>query len=289
MSTAACLVGPAEDRFAVEVGELRVVGTAPLDDATDVPTDVVFDLCFDGIIAPAAVDPRAAQLLAGTALFDSRADVLLAAWRPPMSREGIATTRWCPGSVLRVTPVSPLRPDTPYRIRLDTSVLGWSGETLIPEGPGWINDRGEPALIVSFSTAAARTPEPDSLAAPPAAEAEPSEPPSLVDLFASGGPFDPERDTCSCHREPGPARALVDLTSPERAAATLLREGPERVVFPGRASESPLLHVTIRDAEGAPLPGPRSGPMPPDDSDVAPWSHADVSRVAAWIDGGARP
>jgi hypothetical protein len=281
-----CLLTPLdEDRFAVPLGELRVLGTVPADGAEGVARDAVIDVCFDGLLDPAFV-PRAAQLYAGSALFDASAVVLLVAWRPPGERDGIATGRWCPGSVLRVHPTSPLRASTPYRIRLDTSVAGWSGETLIPEGEGWINDRGEPALIVEFTTA-------PTIAADPTAYDRPAAPPpsapTLSELFERGGPFDASRDVCSCHREPGPARELVDLTSPARAATTLLREGPERVVIPGRPAESRLLHVTLRDPDGAPLPGPRSGPMPPTESGSDPWSHADVSRVAAWIEAGAPP
>ena len=127
---------------------------------------------------------------------------------------------------------------------------------------------------------------------PPAGGDPPEEEPStLADLFATGGPFDPERGLCSCHADgDDTAHALLDLSTPEAAFEDLvlpprLRDTGFAMVTPRTPSESFLLHKLLRDPDGSAIHGVLGDAMPKG----APIPYADYVAIARWIEDGALP
>jgi hypothetical protein len=272
-------------RFAAEVGSLTIVETVPAPGAAEVDPLARLDVCLSAEVDPRALGGSVALLRSADLLFDTQREVQLFAWRAPGIRSELASERWCPGSVLSLTPIAPLRPGLTYRLELRPALLGWAGEALDTEQAGWIpNDAGDLRRFVEFKVAG--TPLDD----PP--EEIPTLPPgpTLTALFEPGAIFDPARAACGCHQRPDElASARLDLSDPPTAwTALVLRTGLEptgfAMVTPRRPSESYLVHKLLRTDEGDGLHGLHGDAMPPD----APLAHADLVQLAWWIADGAR-
>jgi hypothetical protein len=288
----ACLIGsscgePREHpRFEAEVGTLEIVETIPAPGSTDADPLTRIDLCLSAEVDPRALDDFDATLHSADLVFDTRQEVQLFSWRAPGSRSELATTRWCPGSVLSLTPASALQPGLTYRIQVLPALLGWAGESLDTTADGWsLTPEGELRWFHEFRIAGSPTdPAPEELP-----ELGPG--PTLTELFEPGEVFDPQRAACGCHqREDELARERLDLSDPETAWAELvLRTGLEATDFPmitpRRPGESYLMHKLLRSEGGDALHALRGEPMPPDD----PLPHADLVRIAHWIADGALP
>ncbi len=178
-----------------------------------------------------------------------------------------------------------LQPGLGYRVRLRPALLGWAGESLDTTTEGWLpDDQGELRWFLEFRVAGSTSdPSPEEV---PELEVGPT----LTQLFEPGEVFDPERGACSCHQqgEDELASARLDLSDPQTAWTELvLRTGLESTGFPmitaRRPSESYLLHKLLRTREGEPLHSLHGEPMPPGD----PLPHADMVRIAHWIESGA--
>lgn len=273
-------------RFEGEIGTLAIVETIPAPDSSDAPPETRIDLCLSAEVDPRALDDFDATLHSAGLVFDTRQEVQLFSWRAPGSRAELASTRWCPGSVLSLTPAGPLQPGLTYRVQLRPALLGWAGESLDTSQDGWTRTpAGELRWFHEFRIAGSPAdPQPEQVP-----ELAPG--PTLTELFEPGEIFDPERAACSCHQRADElARARLDLSDPERAWASLvLRTGLEATGFPmispRRPDESYLVHKLLRTATGEGLHALRGEPMPPDE----PIPHADLVRIAHWIADGALP
>jgi hypothetical protein len=274
-----------EPRFEPAAGSLEVVETIPADGATEVDPWARIDVCLSAVADPRAIDDFSMTLHSGNLTFDSQIELQLFGWRAPGSRTELAEQPWCPGSVISLTPQSPLEPGLVYRVRLHPDARGWAGESLDTAQEGWrLDDLGVPIWTIEFRVAG--DPGDDPPDAIPAADPGPT----LAELFASEGPFDPQRNACSCHRTPGElAHERLDLSEPDVAWSQLVlatsqgSTGFPRVTLRDPSS-SALLHELLRDADGEPLHGVQNA-MPPDH----PLAFADLVRIARWIDDGARP
>ena len=281
------LLGCAEprelDRYAVELEPLRIVEVVP-NDGAEAQTRI--DLCFSAELDPRVLDDFDATLHSADLTFDTQLEVQLVAWRAPASRSGLASERWCPGSVLSLTPAGLLQPGIRYRVQLRPALLGWAGEALDTQQDGWgpdPNQEGQLRWFHEFVVAG-------SPGDPPPDVAEELPPgPTLTELFEPGEVFDPERAACGCHQTPGElAIARLDLSDPETAWAELvLRAGPAATDFPmvtpRQPAESYLIHKLLRTADGQRLHALHGVEMPPD----APLPHADLVRLHHWIATGA--
>jgi hypothetical protein len=279
------LLGCAEPRdnprFEVELEPLTIVEVVPGDGAD--PQSRI-DVCFSAELDPRVLDDFDATLHSSDLTFDTQQEVQLAAWRAPGSRAALASERWCPGSVLSLTPAGLLQPGIRYRIQLRPALLGWAGEALDTTQAGWGPDLdGELRWFYEFTVAG-------SPGDPGPEQAETLPPgPTLTELFQPGEVFDPERGTCGCHQRADElALARLDLRDPEIAWSQLvLRAGPAATDFPmvtpRRPAESYLIHKLLRTSDGERLHALQGVPMPPD----APLPHADLVRLHHWIDSGA--
>lgn len=272
-------------RFEPVVGDLQIVETIPAAGALADPLTRI-DVCLSAEVDPRALESFDATLHSGTLTFDTDVVVQLFSWLAPGSRSELSVERWCPGSVISLTPGGALHPGLGYRVRLRPALLGWAGESLDTEQDGWLTDtEGELLWFLEFRVAG-------STADPPPEEVPKLEPgPTLTQLFAPGEVFDPERGACSCHQggDDELASARLDLSDPQVAWSELvLRTGLEATEFPmitaRRPSESYLLHKLLRTSEGEPLLGLHGEAMPPD----GPLPHADLVRIAHWIASGAQ-
>ncbi|MEZ4448882.1 MAG: hypothetical protein R3B09_05315 [Nannocystaceae bacterium] len=260
---------------------LRLIATYPADGEVTDPLAGV-DFCFSRLIDPRSLGAFDGILSSGGPVFDSTFELQLVPWRPPSGApEGASPTGWCPGSVLSVRPRSPLRDDARYRVQLVPTAIGWEGEPIDLNDDAWQqNDDGVWVTWVEFT---ARLPD------DPPDEGAPPEPITLGDLFALGGPFDRQRDLCSCHAEDDAlARQRLDLSSADAAFADLVLDTTAGstgypTVTPGRPSESFLIHKLLRSPEGGPLHAVRGAAMPMD----GPLDDADLVAIARWIDDGA--
>ena len=282
----AILAGPAcawvsdAERYPAPEDRLEIVTTTPAAGATAVDPTARIDLCLSGLADPASLGDLDATLSSGSVVFDIDLDLQLFAWRPPLG--AAATDRpWCPGSVVSLRPRAPLRSGTRYRVRLRPTLHGWGGEPLDVSTPGWQGD-DDPIFDLEFMVA--------PTAPGGAEEADPPPPPrTLRDLFADGGPFDPARGLCSCHREPyGLARERLALNTPDAAfLALVVDDTPRSTGYPRiaahRPSESFLIHKLLRDDEGEPLHGVRGAAMPLPGAIPYP----DLAAIARWIEDGA--
>lgn len=268
-----------------EAPTLRLLETFPVDDGEVSDPLAPVDFCFSRMIDPRSLGAFDAYLNSGTTVFDSAFELQLFAWRAPGGAVGeAAADRWCPGSVLSVRPRAPLKDGIRYRVRLRPSPIGWAGEPLDLGDEAWLQlEDGSWATQVEFTV---------RLPAPPVPEPEPPPPAiTLTDLFAAGGPFDRQRDLCSCHGEgDGLARQRLDLGDPTVAFAGLVLDTTPRStgypqVTPGRPSESFLIHKLLRAPDGGPLHAVRGAAMPMD----GPLAEDDLVAIARWIEGGARP
>lgn len=274
-------------RFESVVGVLQIVETIPATGSTEVDPLARIDVCLSAEVDARKLEAFDATLHSAELTFDAEVEVQLFGWRAPGSRTGLAQQRWCPGSVISLTPGGSLQPGLTYRIRLRPALLGWAGEELDTEQDGWIpnpNAEDEPQWFVEFVVAGSPADEPPDQIP----ELEPG--PTLTQLFEPGEVFDPDRGTCSCHQQVGElANERLDLSSPETAFAGLvLRTGLQGTDFPmitqRRPSESYLIQKLLRTADGERLHAVRGQAMPPDD----PLPHADLAKLAHWIASGAQ-
>lgn len=277
----------ASDRARFEGPEppLEILTTAPPADAVDVAPTVRIDLCMSGRIDPRSLDEVDANISSGGALTDTELSIQLVPWmapgveQPPEDR----VTPWCEGSVLSVQPRAPLREGARHRLRLLPSALGWAGESLATDGPGWVQEpQGDPRYTLEFTVDA------DPPGERPGSEPEP-QPRTLHDLFEPDGPFDPARPLCSCHRDPEDlALARLDLREPTSAFEDLLGTARPRdtgfaMVAPRDPSQSFLVQKLLRDDDGSALHGVLGAPMPPEE----PIPYEDLLAIIAWIEDGA--
>jgi hypothetical protein len=271
-------------RFEPVVGALQITETIPASGALADPLARI-DVCLSAEVDPRALESFDATLHSGTLTFDTEVEVQLFSWLAPGSRSDLSVERWCPGSVISLTPGGALQPGLRYRARLRPALLGWAGESLDTEQDGWLtNAEGELLWFLEFRVAGSTTD------APPEDVPELAPGPTLTELFEPGEVFDPERGACFCHQGSDElASARLDLSDPQTAWTQLvLRTGLEATDFPmvtsRRPSESYLLHKLLRTSEGEPLHGLLGEAMPPDE----PLPHADLVRIAHWIDSGAK-
>lgn len=268
-------------RFEPISDRLQILETIPAPGATDVPPDAQIDFCFSDYLDPRALDDFDASLRSGEVVFDTQLDLQLFAWRPPGAAVGAATEAWCPGSVVSLRAKQPMVPGVLHRVRLAPSAVGWAGEQLDITTPGWVTTGG-PVFLLEFQV---RPPGPSDQPDVP----EPT--PTLTDLFSPGEVFALDNPACGCHRDPDDlAYQRLDLSSPQDAFAGLvLPVRPQStgfpMVVPRRPSESYLVQVLLRDADGSALHGVRGDPMPPD----APLPHDETVAIVRWIEGGALP
>lgn len=275
-------------RFEGSDETLEVLATSPRPGERGVHPDVRIDLCLSGRVDPRSLEDVDATVSSGTAVIDSELSLQLVPWlapgedRPPEDVDA----PWCEGSVLSIEPRAPLLPAVAYRLRLEPSAVGWAGEPLSTEGPGWVppsGDEEEPHLVLEFTV------DPDPPGGPRPGNPDP--PVTLRDLFVDGGPFDPARATCSCHREADHlALRRLDLRDPDTAYAGLLGSSAPRdtgfaMVAPRKPSESFLVHKLLRDPDGGALYGVLGDAMPPEE----PLDYADLLAIVRWIADGAQP
>jgi hypothetical protein len=288
----ACLVAPGcgepreHPRFETEVGTLEIIETIPAPGSSDAGPGTRIDLCLSAEVDPRALDDFDVTLHSADLVFDTQQEVQLFSWRAPGSRSELASTRWCPGSVLSLTPAGSLQPGLVYRVQLRPALLGWAGESLDTTQDNWtITPEGELRWFHEFRIAG--SPSDPQLEELPELAAGPT----LTELFEPGEIFDPERAACGCHQTEGElARERLDLSDPETAwSALVLRTGLEATDFPmitpRRPAESYLVHKLLRTDAGERLHGLRGEPMPPDE--LLP--HEDLVRIAHWIADGALP
>jgi hypothetical protein len=278
-------------RFEPVVGALQIVETIPAAGAQADPLARI-DVCLSAEVDPRAFESFDATLHSGALTFDTDVEVQLFSWLAPGSRTGLSIERWCPGSVISLTPSSAMQPGLNYRIRLRPALLGWAGESLDTEQDGWLiqlieeADGGEASELLWFLEFRIAGSPAD---APPEELPELEPGPTLTELFAPGEVFDPERGACSCHQGGDElASARLDLSDPQTAwTEWVLRTGLEATDFPmittRRPSESYLVHKLLRTSDGERLHALHGEPMPPDE----PLPHADLVRIAHWIASGA--
>jgi hypothetical protein len=273
------------ERFEEQVGALEIVEVIPGEGATGVDPVGRIDVCLSAEVDPRKLEAFDATLNSGELTFDTEVEVQLFAWRAPGERDSLADERWCPGSVISLTPSGAMQPGLKYRIALRPALLGWAGEALDTQD-GWLPDaEGELVWFSEFTIAGSPSEHPPTQLP----ELEPG--PTLTQLFEPGEVFDPQRAACGCHQRPDElARARLDLSDPATAWSELvLRTGLQATDFPmitpRRPSESYLIHKLLRTAAGERLHAVRGRAMPPDE----PLPHADLARIAHWIADGAQP
>src|SRR5689334_14688159 len=141
-------------RFESAVGPLQITETIPAAGETDVDPLVRIDICLSAEVDPRALDAFDATLLSGSLTFDTEVDVQLFSWLAPGSRTQLAAARWCPGSVISLTPGGALQPGLGYRVRLRPALLGWAGESLDTSDGTWRPDAmGELRWFLEFRVA----------------------------------------------------------------------------------------------------------------------------------------
>jgi hypothetical protein len=273
-------------RFEGPDDALEILASGPQPGAKGIDPRARIDLCLSGRVDPRSLDEVDATVSSGGAVIDTELSVQIVPWlapgedRPPDDTQ----TPWCDGSVLSIDPKAPLTSGAVHRLRLEPSAVGWAGEPLSTEGPQWVDadGDGDPHFVLEFTVAANPPLEPPT---------EPVPPTTLRDLFAAGGPLDPARDTCRCHRDPDDlAFERLDLRDPDVAYAGLLGSARPRdtgfaMVAPREPSESFLVHKLLRDDDGGALYGVLGDPMPQDE----PLAYADLLAIVQWIADGAEP
>ena len=271
-------------RFAPNPETVDVVASVPEADGEAFP-DVVVRLCWSDYLDPQSLDDGDAVMGSGALLTDARLEFELLPWTAPdgslLGHD--ATEPWCSGSVVSVVPKELLVAGVRYRMYLDDTATGWEGQQPDVESQGWIteNDGGSFNYGVEFDVVPSER--------PPREPADPPEDVTLASLFEPGALFDPDRDTCSCHRDPDTdANTLLDLRTPAAAYEDLLFDGRLRdtgypMVTPRRPSESFLLHKVLR-SDGDALAGVNGNAMPPGDTAIP---YGDYVMLARWIRDGA--
>jgi hypothetical protein len=297
------------DRFPVRDEELRIVETVPAQGADDVQTDARIDVCMSALVDPRSIAPVDAFLTSGEVPIDVELSLELLPWTGP---GGVALAAdpgapWCEGSVLAIAPEIELEPELSYRVRIVPRMRGWDGEALDTEQEGWVSEGGARRFYLEFRVAEAEGTSSSSSGASESGSSESGssesgsdsgstggEPapsgPTLTDLFADGGPFDPSRALCSCHRDADDLAFMrLDLTDAEMAYAGLVLDARERdtgfpMVSPRLPSESFLVHKLLKQ-HGEPLLGVLGDAMPKDGE----LPYADYVAIALWIEAGALP
>jgi len=278
-------VSDREDPYSAGIGEMAIVQTVPEQGAREVDPLVSLDLCWSTLLDPRSVADTAAAVSSGEARFDSTLTLQLFAWKGPGGavQPPERPSPWCPGSVITVAPKAPLVHGVDFRLTLPATGVGWEGESVDYDTPGWYrNVDGEWVYVLEFGVAPSPTGGEEIAPAPPRSL-------RLADLFEHGRVFDPERRACTCHTDPADAAlALLDLREPSTAYLDLV--GPSRLRDTGfpmvtarKPSESFLVHKLLRDADGMALYGVLGDAMPP----TGPLPYADLQDLATWIEGGA--
>jgi hypothetical protein len=286
-AAASCTRVSDTERFEPNPDLVRIEQTVPAAGARDVAPDAQLAFCLSRWLDPRSVAEMDATIASGPLVFDSELAVELVPWHDPGGAPARgADAPWCDGSVLTIEPKAELSLGVRYRVLLEATLVGWDGEALDLDQPGWIDDEGNPRFVVEFTvtdTEPPAMPEPEPVPAPV----------TLANLFADDGPLDPARGQCSCHTEAGAdalAIARLDLSDPTRAYQALLGSSRIRdtgfpMISPRDPSGSFFVHKLLREASGDALAGVLGDPMPPDD----PLAYADLRRIMQWIDDGARP
>ena len=289
----ACAWPDPDERFAGEDPALQLLETYPANGAVSIDLATQIDVCFNTRIDPLSLGTFDALLVSGLSIFDTEVTLQLFPWRPPGGQGPLSETPWCPGSVLSMQPRSELRPGSVYRVRLRPLMTGWGGETVdLLAGPWEQLDDGRWATFVEFSTRLEDEEKEEKEEKEDNGEEDPAPPAiTLSALFGAGGPFDVDRELCSCHSDPDAlAHQRLDLSSPSMAFESLVLDqtiastGYPRVT-PARPTESFLIHKLLRDRDGAPLHGVRGAVMPPEE----PLEYRDLVMIARWIEDGALP
>lgn len=272
-------------RYVSDAGTIKIIETIPGPGSSDIDPATTIDLCLSAELDPRALHEFDATLHSAALNFDTQQEIQLFSWRAPGSRSELASERWCPGSVVSLTPSSPLQPGITYRVQLRPALIGWAGESLDTNQDGWaLTQSGDLRWFYEFEIAGSPADQ------PPTELPSLAPGPTLTELFEPGEIFDPERAACGCHqREDELAYARLELSDPQTAwSALVLRTGFEPTDFPmitpRHPAESYLLQKLMRTHAGDPLHAVRGDPMPPDE----PLPHADLVRVAHWIADGAR-
>lgn len=288
ISISSCTRITDESRFEVPAEPLEILATEPSAGATGVSPEIRIDLCLSGRIDPRSVSEVDATLSSGGTIMDSELSIQLVPWLEPGKDEPPAdvSAPWCEGSILSVAPLAELAAGARYRLRLRPSAVGWAGESMSTDGPQWLASEGsgDPRFVLELTV------DPMPVGPPPVpGDEDPAPPPpTLTDLFASGGPFDPARDQCGCHRDPDDdALELLDLRDPAHAYEDLLGSARLRdtgfpMVAPRDSSQSFLVQKLLHE-DGEALHGVLGDPMPPE----GPIDYADLLVIMQWIEGGA--
>jgi hypothetical protein len=268
------------DRFEPTGERLVIERTIPTQGEIGIDPAAPLVLCLSGLIDPGSVGELDAVLTSGPRTIDTELRVQLIPWTLPSGAPADPLDPpWCRGSVLTISPKEILTDNVHYRLALQPSAIGWSGEQLDVEQPGWIEDAdGAPLFLLEFETksAAAMRPANDPAPVP------------FTDLFAADGVLNPQHRRCSCHTDQGTlAHSLLDLSSAPTAFMELvgdprLRDTGYPMIVPRRPSESFLLHKLVRDQEGA-VRGVLGDAMPPD----RPFDYELFVMLARWIETGA--
>ncbi|GEM_PF-1093330 len=308
----ACTRRSETDRFEVDPGNLlTIVRTFPEANAVDVAPDVRVDVCFSGFVDPRAIGSFDASLSSGHASFDLDVSLELFAWsHPQMADDPPSPTPsqpWCPGSVLSIRPLRPLSAGVLHRVRLRPSAVGWNGERLDVEQPGWTREGDITRYSLEFTvglpgqhgdSSGTESSSGDETSGAESSSSDSGggtgEIPTLTHLFEPGNVLDRSLGMCGCHVD-GPdehmlARARLDLSDPTIAYDGLVRSGTIGstgfpLVSPGTASDSFLVHKLLRERDGSALWRVFGDPMPPDEP--LAWEH--MVAFAAWIEAGALP
>lgn len=290
-----CTTESDRERFDANGTPLRILRTVPETGGVDVPGDVPVELCLSTLVDPASVSETAATISSGSTVIDTELSVQLVPWTIPGGApvpQG-SEAPWCSGSVVSVAPEVTLTAGARFRLRLLPDLVGWAGESLDTTAPGWLeeetDDGAAPRYFVEFDVGEVSGDDDDG--GPPGDDPEPDEGPTMADLFADGGPFDPRTTTCACHRdEDDLAFARLDLSTPEAAFDGLVgRAGTQDTGFPMITPRDPsrsfLLHKLLRTPQGEPIEGVRGDAMPKDGT----LAYRDLVAIALWIEAGAMP
>ena len=282
----ACADASEGTRYDDSPDEVAIVGTVPEAGAAQIPSDVQLDLCWSGLLDPRSIGDLDATISSGGRVFDTDLQLQLFAWRGPRGSDLLPETDgpWCSGSVLSITPVDLLQPGARHRLRLRADPVGWNGESIDLDTPGWTQTpQGEDVFYLEFDVApeSGREDDPEEVI----------EDLTLSILFEPGRVFDPQRSMCSCHTQADSlAGTLLDLSNPDTAYADLVlaprvRETGYTMVTPRSPSESFLIHKLLRDDDGSAIAGILGHPMPQDQD---PLPYPDLVDIAEWIEAGAR-
>ena len=305
--------------FEENLPPIRLLFVLPNDEQSAAAVDSRIEFCWSTRLDPRSVRPGSANLSSGLLNFDSDLEVQLFPWRVPVIGTALAEEAWCPGTVISVTPQTPLTPGIKYRIRMSGRIRGWAGEELDASTPGWIeDDQGDTFYYHEFTVAdssARTTANPNSGLTQ---QKHPfqisfqldhlhdrqleSERPSrnsthqpdqrapaytLRQLFSAGQIFDPNLQRCSCHLDSSsPAMGRLDLRSAEKAFPTFnqrIMSTGFPMVAPRRPSDSYLIQKLLKTDDGQAIHLVRGSAMPPESS----LAHVELASIARWIADGA--